>query len=255
MALTTVQDIGGCRAVMTDIRGVRKLANRTGNVVKDYITTPKSDGYRSIHLVETYQPSTDRHEAHAGRRIEIQIRTRLQHAWATAVETVDSTLQQNIKGGHGERDWRRFFVLASGLIALQEDTPVPSDCPSDRTSLIQELRSTAQKLDVVAQLHGLSSTLQYLTNRNPLKGSHAYVMVLDMEKRRTSITRFGRTDPSEVAAQYLKMEKEYFGDPRFQVVQVRVSKIRELKRAYPNYYLDTQAFLSFISRAIEEPHK
>jgi hypothetical protein len=40
---------------------------------------------------------------------EIQLRSRLQHAWATTVETVDTFTRQAIKTGGGKAEWRRFF--------------------------------------------------------------------------------------------------------------------------------------------------
>lgn len=52
----------------------------------DYISTPKESGYRSLHLKyknkNKYRPDYD------GLQIEIQLRTKLQHIWATAVETM-----------------------------------------------------------------------------------------------------------------------------------------------------------------------
>ena len=51
----------------------------------------------------------------AGLRIEIQIRSRLQHAWATAVETVDAFSGTSLKttGGSGSEktDWGRFYCF------------------------------------------------------------------------------------------------------------------------------------------------
>ena len=41
--------------------------------------------------------------------IEIQLRTSLQHAWATVVETVDAFTNENLKFGAGSDDWKRFF--------------------------------------------------------------------------------------------------------------------------------------------------
>jgi hypothetical protein len=252
MALTTIQDIGGCRAILTDIKSVRKLASRMGTIVKDYIANPKVDGYRSIHLVEQYVPTSDKHEEHAGRKIEIQLRTRLQHAWATAVETVDSLLQQNIKGGGGQKEWRRFFALASNLIALQENSSAVPGCPSDRDTLVKELRRVIVKLDVFSKLSGLSASIESLSKLPNNPGWAAYVLILDMEQRRISVTSFMKSQLEHVANHYLETEKKHFGDHRFQVVQVYVSQIKELKRAYPNYYLDTQAFVTFISEVLNE---
>jgi putative GTP pyrophosphokinase len=103
MKLSQMQDIGGCRAVMPTVRDVRTLeslietsvtknpSNRPERVkTYDYIKNPKVDGYRSIHFVFKYRSSSKHRQVYNGLRIEIQLRSQLQHAWATAVETVST---------------------------------------------------------------------------------------------------------------------------------------------------------------------
>lgn len=46
----------------------------------DYLTRPKADGYRAFHLL------VRRHD----HLVEIQLRTRRQHIWATTVEQVEA---------------------------------------------------------------------------------------------------------------------------------------------------------------------
>lgn len=114
MKLAQMQDIGGLRAVVGSIARVRKLETKyrehsfqhTLISSKDYINSPKSDGYRSIHLVYRYE--NDRAPQYNGLLLELQLRTRLQHAWATAVETMGTFLGQALKSGQGEREWREF---------------------------------------------------------------------------------------------------------------------------------------------------
>ena len=68
MKLSKMHDIGGCRAVMRTVSQVEGLVAyyekataknklRGGEFVKkyDYIQTPKSDGYRGVHLVYKYR--------------------------------------------------------------------------------------------------------------------------------------------------------------------------------------------------------
>ena len=89
-----MQDVGGARAVLPTIDEVDELralyrrsrARHTLANEKDYIRNPKPSGYRGIHLVYRYQ--SDRSKVYNGLQIELQLRTRTQHAWATAVETV-----------------------------------------------------------------------------------------------------------------------------------------------------------------------
>ena len=64
----------------------------------DYVTKGKDDGYRSYHVVFDFQ-SRDHEAAFDGRRVEVQVRTWLQHSWATAVEAVGLFRRENLKGG------------------------------------------------------------------------------------------------------------------------------------------------------------
>src|SRR5664279_5137636 len=93
MRLSMMQDIGGCRAVMETVKQVDRLVNdyKSSDIKHklhqedDYIKNPKLSGYRGVHLVYRYN---GRKSEYNGLKIEIQIRSDIQHAWATAVETV-----------------------------------------------------------------------------------------------------------------------------------------------------------------------
>ena len=94
MKLGRIEDIAGCRAVMSDLDEVLALVqslikSRTSNLkhrVRDYIfANPKSSGYRGMHIVYKYQGTKAEFR---NLSVELQIRTKLQHSWATAVEVV-----------------------------------------------------------------------------------------------------------------------------------------------------------------------
>ena len=89
----------------------------------DYIEKPKDDGYRSLHQVFKYK-STIAPELN-GLFIELQIRTKLQHSWATAVETLGLVEKSSFKTGEGAEEFKRFFKLASVLFAHHESQPYP----------------------------------------------------------------------------------------------------------------------------------
>lgn len=72
----------------------------------------------------TQDPAAGAHAAYAeGAGRELQIRTKLQHAWATAVEAMGTFLGEALKAGHGPAAWRDFFATASAAIAHVESTP------------------------------------------------------------------------------------------------------------------------------------
>ena len=57
-----------------------------------------------------YRYSSDKGKKdYNGLLVEIQIRSKLQHLWATAVETVDFFTSQTIKSNQGQKEWVTFF--------------------------------------------------------------------------------------------------------------------------------------------------
>jgi hypothetical protein len=256
MQLARMQDIGGCRAVVEDMKAVAKLTAQYGNPQRDYIAMPKPDGYRSVHFIDPYEPSDAKYELLSGRKTEVQIRTKLQHAWATAVETVDSILGQRLKTGGGDHEWKRLFSLASGYIAHKEKSPCVPGTPSDSGTLKQELKDLIQRLDVLRRLEGMSAGVQTINAVGPAHhkiGNHKiqeFILVLDISKK--SITPYGFTTSMmpTISGAFLNLEKKHFGDPNMQVVQVKVGTAKNLKKAYPNYYLSAQAFLSVLREVL-----
>lgn len=152
MQMSRMQDVAGTRAVLKDMIAVDKLFDlylkRKGikhklHNLKNYITQPKNDGYRSIHLVYKYY--SDKNSEYDGLLVEIQIRTKIQHFWATAVETVDHFTRQAIKSNEGEKDWIDFFRLVSSIFAIAENMPPVPNTPPDKEDLYRETIFLAKK--------------------------------------------------------------------------------------------------------------
>ncbi|MFC4256737.1 hypothetical protein GRI97_15570 [Altererythrobacter xixiisoli] len=162
MRMTQMQDIAGCRAVFSRLSQVYRLvqAYKTGSFdhkyrnEKDYIQNPKPDGYRSFHLVYEYM-GTAKTAAYNGLRVEIQIRTQAQHAWATAVEAVGIFTKQAVKSSQGDEDWLQFFALMSSAIASMEKTPCVPGTPTNKIALRNELEKLTLKLRARDMLKGI----------------------------------------------------------------------------------------------------
>jgi ppGpp synthetase/RelA/SpoT-type nucleotidyltranferase len=261
MKLTQMQDIGGCRAVVKDMAEVDKLvtAYRKGIAKnpkkrhaflseKDYINKPKPDGYRSHHLVYRYHSRAKKYAVYSGLKVEIQIRTKLQHAWATAVEIISTFTGQALKSNIGDECWKRFFKLMSSAIALREKTPLVADTPQEHNRLIDELRDLVEKLKVHDALVGWGTGVKVVSEGE--KKAHSYLLMLDSKKRVITHIGFTKLELPEAQRRYLEAEKDNVDKPWIQAVLVSVSKISALRRAYPNYYLDAVAFSQAISQAI-----
>ena len=177
--------------------------------VDDYIATPKPDGYRSRHVILKFQGDGD-DAIYNRQNVEVQIRSKAQHSWATAVEAVGLIKHQNIKGGDGSSQWRRFFELMSSEIAYDEGMPPCPSAPHDRKSVREELREVSNDLGAVSMLETLNRSFQ----------------------------RYGTLGTS--GARYFLLQFDYKNQKV--TVLVEVNGIDELKAAFPNYFLDVQEF-------------
>lgn len=216
----------------------------------DYIRHPKSDGYRSYHLVYRYRSESKKHAVYNGQKIEIQVRSRLQHAWATAVETVSTFTGQALKFSGGEESWRRFFALMGSALALEEKTsPVP-DTPQIRQDLVSELRELTSSLNVEAVLGAWGSALRQLPAKHATDAK-AFLLFLDAQAGTLDIDAYRENELDKASDDYLASEKlaEQTGGGA-QAVLVSVDSLAALRSAYPNYFLDTRIFLQSLKRAV-----
>jgi ppGpp synthetase/RelA/SpoT-type nucleotidyltranferase len=271
MKLSQMQDLGGCRAVVRDAVAVDKLiaaykkadaknpkARHEFLHKKDYIADPKPDGYRSYHMVYRYRSRAKKHIPYNGLKIEIQIRTKLQHAWATAVEIISTFTGQALKSNIGDECWKRFFKLMSSEIAMRENRPLVPDVPANRDELVAELRTLVQKLQVQTVLQGWGAGVNLITQRikgkDSPKRSHSYLLVLDSNAKTIEVFPFAKEELPKAQQRYLDVEKENVNKPEIQAVLVSVDSVAALRRAYPNYYLDSFAFSQAVGRAIGVPN-
>ena len=255
MKLSQMQDIGGCRAVVENVKKVKRLVEnyKTSDIKHkllgqdDYIKDPKPSGYRSVHLI--YKFFSDKKATHNGLRIELQFRSQLQHAWATAVETVGTFTRQALKSSQGEADWLRFFALMGTAIAEREDCPPVPGTPSNTDELRSELRDYAQKLDVASRLQAFGAALQTVEGLEIGKETDYYLLELDPSAMKINVLGYRRQDLEKATKDYLNAEKNL--SENSDAVLVSVESMASLRRAYPNYFLDTNRFVEAVNLALE----
>jgi putative GTP pyrophosphokinase len=97
MQLDRMWDIVGCRCILKNENQIRKLERKIKDSffviesqTRDYYNTANPTGYKSLHLYIRLN------EAHPD-VIEIQLRTKDDHNWATLVEITDLLLDDNAK--------------------------------------------------------------------------------------------------------------------------------------------------------------
>ena len=271
LSLCRIQDIGGCRAVLpkpTQVKGllddlVESRVRHALYRVDDYVDNPRQTGYRSVHLLYRYK--SDRRAEYDNLRIEVQLRSKLQHAWATAVETVSTFLGEPLKAGKGPQEWLDFFAMASSAFAYIEGTAEVPDTPRG-SDLIHAVKRAAEALGVHSKLETYGKAIQVITNdsrstsraKNPLD---RFLLFLVPDQHRLEVYPFREDGLTNSSSPYLEMEQRAAELPGSQVVLVGAESVRlnvdkpskpvlvreesadALRQAYPNYFLDTQLFL------------
>lgn len=255
MRLTQMQDVGGCRSVVDAVEEVRALREvyRKSSIrhrliaEEDYIDSPKVSGYRGVHLVYRYY--SDRSRTFNGHRIEIQIRSNLQHAWATAVEAVGVLLHTSLKASEGPEEWLEFFRLSSDLFAEFEDTPrIFPDI--DMEDVAENVRAMNTRLHVFEKLSVYRTALREVESNLGRKNRY-FLLKLDPEHQLLDVIGYGTGELEQASNDYTKAEESIRDDVYQEVVLVGADSVAELKKTYPNYFLDTEIFEALLRDMVE----
>jgi Region found in RelA / SpoT proteins len=246
MGLSRMQDLGGCRSVVRDmdtliqIRDVIMANKRSKDELydyDDYINDPRESGYRSFHAKYKYGGETS---DYVGMRTEVQLRTQLQHSWATAVEVVGTYQGTNLKGGQGSDEWLRFFRLMASEGARIEGTTRAPGAPQEDRALMKEIReAAAEKIEYLHQINKV--TLRAADLPPGFK-----FIVLEIPRDENQLTALAFVEIEAASAKYAELETREDVD----TVMIGIDKINDLQKAYPNYFRDVTAFIEQIENAI-----
>ena len=248
MSLARMEDIAGCRVVMSDVRYVIRLQHalkksRTKNILhreRDYLANPKQSGYRGVHLIYKYN---GRKTAFNGMAVELQIRSRIQHSWATAVEVFGTYTRQALKASAGEEEWLKAFKSISVELAKLEDCPIPMEY--ENTDTFSEMKNVIEELNVFDRLLAFKVATKAITeNKDGVAGY--FIVVLDLEERMVRYSQYRKNQLDQATEHYNRLEEQGKNNPLLDVVMVSANSVSDLKRAYPNYFVDTSAFEKYL---------
>jgi len=260
MKLTQMQDIAGCRAVMSNVELAQTLYREyylRGDLKhervneKDYITYPKKDGYRSIHLVYRYKSDKGK-SIYNGLLVEVQLRSKLQHIWATAVETVGFFSGQAIKSNEGAVEWNEFFRLTSSAFARMEHCPAIPGTPDNERELYLAIKQKEQELKVRTKLESWTRSLKLFDDLKNKKNLHFFLLELDTIQEKLTISAYSKRQEEKAIKEYVRAEKKIYGRKEYDVVLVGADTTADLKKAYPNYFLDTKEFLIHLNKILDK---
>lgn len=248
MQLTTMQDIAGIRAIFDELSDVELMVSKYVHNKNfphefvssyDYISNPRDvDGYRSHHLIYKYR--NKQNKEYDGLRVEIQLRTKLQHIWATAVETMGTFLGQALKSKQGEQEWLDFFALVSSAFSFLENTSqVPRFSHLSKEQTINEVSKMEQELGAIEKMKNFSTVVSSIGS----KKSYTYhLLVLNSLLHSIDVYTYDRDNFEGAMADYAKFEDEAAKGSKLEPVLVSAGPMENLRKAYPNLFLDITEF-------------
>lgn len=243
IAVTRMSDIGGCRVIVDNRKELLSLnasleKSRTTHTSKtrDYISQPKPTGYRGIHRIYTCY---DKEEAHQwkGFDIEVQLRTKLQHLWATTVEVVDLCEGKALKTNPFEsnKSWIDFFKIMSEFIADEEGfISIP---PQDKNVMKSRLISFDNKLNAIDKLRSFN---RLFSDKNlDLPNRKGGFIIIALKDAKVYYQTFSPREKHLAVEAYSFVEKDEAANGLF----VEMDDLKKLSTAYPNYLIDTRSFI------------
>ena len=250
MQLARMDDVAGCRLIFPDIkelyafRGIFHRARfnhkRRNDIDKyDYIKRPKSTGYRGIHDVYTYDVNSVTGKHLKGLMVEIQYRTKIQHAWATAVEVIGFITESQPKFQEGDTRYQDAMALASEILARAFESSRGPFPHKENTELIRDFLRLDQELKLLKTLQGLNSIDSIVsTNRNSI--------LIFSSSGELEIKTY--RDAPEALRALFQLEKDH---PDKDIVLVRADTTEEVRFAFKNYFSDAQDFVHLVEEGCQ----
>jgi ppGpp synthetase/RelA/SpoT-type nucleotidyltranferase len=234
MKLSRMQDIAGVRLVDTGFN-TGLLQHLTLLREYDYISKPKASGYSAVHLVLCLKE-----DCYKDFQIEFQFRSRLQHLWAMAVETVGMFYGEALKASQGSEDWLEFFKLASATLSHVENRSVIEEY---KNKGIESIRNELRDWGINKTFFTKLSAIKEIGEIKPEKEHDYWLLELNIKKSEGRIHGFASHQLETAMTMYAAKEQTpacLRGE--VQVVLVSTQRFQDLRRAYPSYFLDVGEF-------------
>lgn len=260
MKLHRMQDIGGCRVIVPTIEDIYKVKERLeksrirheAKTPKDYIQDPNPNtGYRGVHLIYKYK--SDKNTDYNGLSVEIQIRTKLQHMWATAVETVGMLTDNGLKFNKGAQNWLDFFRMISELFAIEEKTHPRCNDDAYILDLAKHILLLDDEIAAMKKMNIISIAANYMGNKGQTNGNGYYLLVLNLDEHKIMVTKFDGIQKGleEATSAYNEIEQTKDNE-RIDAVLVSAQSYDTMMKAYPNYFADIREFVDTLLNIIEK---
>lgn len=251
MKLSRMQDIAGCRLIFEDLEQLQEfrndliIARMDHKLIKttDYITDPKNSGYRGIHDIYEFRNRPNRDQSWNGLQIEIQYRTYVQHAWATAVEVAGSITGHLSKFSEGDERQIAFFRLCSEILSRAYEQSTSCLSTLTNPALLDLFQSAESEMGLLAKLKSLRAL-----GKHEITSTAPYTIIIYSDTD-TKPEICSLTDLDVAIEKYFKLEKDYKDKD---IVLVWGFDRQNIRKAYQNYFSDTKDFVKYMEDGINK---
>ncbi len=261
--VTSMQDFAGCRLIfdtLSDLENFRDFVHsaksmehvihslRHDRAKYDYIAHPKSSGYRGIHDVYAHHPRAHRRgrkesEPWQGLLVEVQYRTRVQHAWATALEISDIVDGQKTKFDLDGTERVKFFAYASEILARFHEGIANAMIELETDQLCEMFFDLESRLGILQRLHALKASGGF----DKIK-RHNVLNVYKGENDSLSLEVLTFSSPTDAIEKASQLENDANS---LNAVYVRADNPSQVRSAYRNYFNDPVDFVRLVNEALK----
>lgn len=243
MRLTQMRDIGGCRAIFesnNQLDEAREIicekAKRSKFMkivdIADYRKLGRSEsGYRALHI------TVERN----GYKIEIQLRTKVQHFWAEAIERTSILCGSSLKEGEGKPDLIEYFHFVSdALFKVDNGEKLLAES-------INELLCKEKKVEIDFETNKLQTENSRSNNNNHIKAMvereksrHKQInnWILIFNWKTASFMHWAEVPSNSEAAsiQYSQYEKNWPYEDGYEVVLIGSGSVESIIYTHSHYF-------------------
>lgn len=238
MVLSNMIDIAGCRCIIENndeklqkriTEKFRKKLNICGE--RNWLKG-KDSGYKALHLYIKQD----------GKKIEFQIRTKVQHNWATLVEIIDVLFDKKLKEGEKYGELNEFECLYSRVGSLTETEIL-------RLVEIEQKYEIFKKMCEIFKSNYLSVRKQWLNGKSQRENHYFVITTTNIGGDiRTSIEGYKEFNAAE--NNYFKKFQEDLG-ANIVLIYTNICDFEKISMAYSNYFLAMHGFFDSYRNLLE----
>lgn len=242
--LSQLQDIAGARIILDTNHDVDDVVSYLQKVISeqsdilivhdaDYRIRGRDDsGYRARHIVLQKD----------GYKIELQLRSRIQHYWAETIERTSVAYGHFLKELQGDLRVLEYFKQLSGVLHEFESGRKPTTPQrmkldklySEALAIIQA--SDKRNILVSHPDYNVLKTLTEISSKSMISTLSNWILIFDWNTGCFVNWLAASHDPKEAIELYSRNEKDFPAEDNFEVVLVGASDPSTIEKTHSHYF-------------------